>query len=108
MSGKTRRQRIQEMLAEDPTDPFLRYGLAMDHAGAGEHEEAARCFGDLLRDSPDYVAAYLQAAKVLRQLGRDDEARAVARTGVGAARKKGDEHAAGELESFLDDLGTQA
>jgi thioredoxin-like negative regulator of GroEL len=105
MSGKSRRQQIQEMLAEDPTDPFLRYGLAMDYAGAGEHEEAARCFQELLRDSPDYVAGYLQAAKVLRQLGRDDEASAVARAGVTAARQKGDEHAAGELEFFLDDLG---
>jgi predicted Zn-dependent protease len=105
MSGKSRRQRIQEMLAEDPSDPFLRYGLAMDFAGAGEQEEAARCFRDLLRDSPDYIAGYLQAARVLHQLGRDEEARAVARTGVAAARNKGDEHAAGELEFFLDDLG---
>jgi thioredoxin-like negative regulator of GroEL len=105
MSGKSRRQQIQEMLAEDPKDPFLRYGLAMDYAGAGEHEEAARCFRDLLRDSPDYVPAYFQVAKVLHQLGRDDEARAVARTGVAAARNKGDEHAAGELEFFLDDIG---
>ncbi len=105
MSGKSRRQQIQEMLAEDPSDPFLRYGLAMDYAGSGEHAEAARCFLDLLRDSPDYVAGYLQAAKVLHQLGRDDEARDVARAGAAAARKKGDEHAAGELEFFLDDLG---
>jgi thioredoxin-like negative regulator of GroEL len=104
MSGKSRRQQIQEMLAEDPGDPFLRYGLAMDYAGAGEYEEAARCFGDLLRDSPDYVAGYMQAARVLHQLQRDDEARAVARAGVAAARQKGDEHTAGELEVFLDDL----
>ncbi len=105
MSGKSRRQQIQEMLAEDPADAFLRYGLAMDYAGAGEFEEAARWFGDLLRDNPDYIAGYLQAAKVLHQLQRDDEARAVARKGVAAAREKGDEHAAGELEFFLDDLG---
>jgi thioredoxin-like negative regulator of GroEL len=105
MTGKSRRQQIQEMLAEDPTDPFLRYGLAMDYAGSGEHEEAARCFGELLRDSPDYVPGYYQAAKVLREVGREDEARTVARAGVAAARRKGDEHAAGELEFLLDDMG---
>jgi cytochrome c-type biogenesis protein CcmH/NrfG len=105
MAGKSRRQQIQEMLAEDPGDPFLRYGLAMDYAGAREYEPAARCFEELLRDSPDYVPGYLQAAKVLRELNRDDEARAVARAGVLAARRKGEEHAAGELEAFLDDLG---
>jgi hypothetical protein len=93
------------MLADDPTDAFLRYGLAMDFAGAGEPEEAARCFAELLKANPEYVAGYLQAAKVLRELNRDDEARAVARVGVGVARRQGDEHAAGELEGFLDDLG---
>jgi Tfp pilus assembly protein PilF len=102
MSGKTRRQQIQEMLAEDPKDPFLRYGLAMDYAASGEPESAAQCFRELLQANPDYVAAYLQAAKVLQELGRDEEAREVARAGVAAARRAGDEHAAGELEFFLD------
>jgi cytochrome c-type biogenesis protein CcmH/NrfG len=105
MAGKSRREQLREMLAEDPGDPFLRYGLAMDYAGAGEYEVAAACFRELLEASPDYVAGYLQAARVLRELHRDDEARAVARDGVAAARKKGDEHTAGELEFFLDDLG---
>src|SRR5665213_4346134 len=35
MADKSRRQRLEEMLAEDPTDTFCRYGLAMDYAGAG-------------------------------------------------------------------------
>jgi uncharacterized protein HemY len=102
--SKTRRQRIEDMLADDPNDPFLRYGLAMDYAGAGEYEAAANCFRGLLERSPDYVAAYLHAAKVLQQMGREDEAREVARRGVAAARRAGDEHAAGELEFFLDAL----
>jgi uncharacterized protein HemY len=105
MSGKTRRQQILEMLAEDPGDPFLRYGLAMDYAGSGEHESAAQCFRELIQARPDYVAAYLQAARVLQQLGREDDAAEVARAGVVAARKVGDEHAASELEFFLDSLG---
>jgi tetratricopeptide (TPR) repeat protein len=104
MSGKSRKQRILEMLAEDPHDSFLRYGLAMEHASAGEWEDAARCFGELLAATPDYVAAYYQAAKALHELHRDDEARQVARDGITAARRKGDEHAAGELEFFLDGL----
>ena len=41
MAEKSRKQQLEEMLAEDPNDPFLRYGLAMEHAGAGAHEEAA-------------------------------------------------------------------
>jgi predicted Zn-dependent protease len=104
MSGKTRRQRIEEMLADDPNDPFLRYGLALDYAGAGEHETAAKLFGELMAAHPDYVAAYLHAAKTLHALGQDEQAGEVARRGVAVARRAGDEHAAGELESFLDAL----
>src|SRR5947207_608463 len=98
----SRRQRLQEMLAHDPDDPFLRYGLAMDYAGAGEDGAAAKEFADLLRVAPDYVPAYLQAGQVLARLGRDDEARAVYRAGVTAAQRAGDAHAAGELQGFLD------
>src|SRR5438132_9597902 len=98
MTAKSRRQQIEEMLADDPHDPFLRYGLAMEHASAGDDEAAAKCFADLLAASPDYVPAYLQGAQVLARLGREDEARAVCRAGVAAAQKNGDGHAAGELQ----------
>jgi hypothetical protein len=105
MSGKSRKERILEMLAEDPHDPFLRYGLGMEHASAGELEDAARCFAELLAATPDYVPAYYQAAKVLHELHRDEEARHLATAGIAVARQKGDEHAAGELEFFLDGFG---
>jgi tetratricopeptide (TPR) repeat protein len=102
--GKSRRQRILEMLADDPGDPFLRYGLAMDHIGAGEYEDADRCFQELLKQRPDYIPAYLHAARVLHELRRDDEARELGRRGVAACRQAKDEHAAQELEFFLDGL----
>jgi Tfp pilus assembly protein PilF len=105
MTVKSRRQRLEEMLAADPNDPFLRYGLAMDYASGGDDEAAAKCFADLLRVSPDYVAAYLQAGQVLVRLNRDDEARTVYQTGVTVAQRVGDAHAAGELQGFLDMLG---
>jgi Tfp pilus assembly protein PilF len=105
MTNKSRRQRLEEMLADDPTDAFLRYGLAMDYAGAGEDAAAAKCFAELIRLSPDYVPAYLQAGQVLVRLGRDDEARGVYQAGVTVAQRVGDAHAAGELQGFLDMLG---
>jgi tetratricopeptide (TPR) repeat protein len=104
MTIKSRRQRLEEMLTADPNDPFLRYGLAMDYASGGDDEAAAKCFADLLRVSPDYVAAYLQAGQVLVRLNRDEEARTVYQTGVAVAQRVGDAHAAGELQGFLDML----
>ncbi len=105
MTSKSRKQQLQEMLAEDTTDVFLRYGLAMEYASAGEHAEAVCCFQDLIRDTPEYVPAYVQAGQLLARLGRDEEARSMFRAGIEAARKTGDLHAAGEMESFLEGLG---
>ncbi len=105
MLEKTRKQRIEEMLADDPNDPFLQYGLAMEYVSAGEDEEAARCFRHLLKVSPDYVPGYMQAGRVLARLDRVDEAKAVYAAGIAAARQTNDPHAAEEMASFLDDLG---
>jgi tetratricopeptide (TPR) repeat protein len=102
MTSKSRRQQIEEMLAEDPNDPFLRYGLAMEYASAGDLDAAVRSLQDLIAVAPDYVPAYLQAGQALTKLDREDEARAVYRAGIAVAVKKGDAHAAGEMEGLLD------
>jgi Tfp pilus assembly protein PilF len=104
MAGKSRKQQIEEMLAEDPNDPFLRYGLAMEYVGAGQDEAALRCFEELRRVAPDYVPAYMQAGRALARLNREEEARTVYRAGITTARQKGDLHAADEMERFLQEL----
>jgi len=104
MAGKSRKEQLEEMLRDDPDDPFLWYGLAMEQAGAGDHEAALRSFDELRRRSPDYVPAYLQTGQLLTRLDRIDEARAVYQVGIAVARRKGDQHAAGEMEGFLDGL----
>jgi Flp pilus assembly protein TadD len=102
MSGKSRREQIEDMLRDDPNDPFLRYGLAMEHASAGDDEGAVRCFGELIAVTPTYVPAYLQAGQALTRLGRTEEAAAVYRQGIAVARQQNDQHAAGEMEGLLD------
>jgi predicted Zn-dependent protease len=104
MAEKSRRERLEDMLADDPHDPFLRYGLAMEFVSAGDDTAAAKCFTELLAASPDYVPAYLQAGQTLVRLGRDDEAQAVLQKGVAVAQMKGEAHAAGEMQGFLDSL----
>jgi predicted Zn-dependent protease len=104
MTGKTRKQQLEELLAEDPGDPFLRYGLAMEHVSAGDLQAAVRCFRELVTASPDYVPAYLQAGQVLTRLGRVEEAKEVFRQGIAAAARQGDQHAQGEMEGMLDGL----
>jgi Tfp pilus assembly protein PilF len=104
MTGKSRKQQIEEMLAEDPNDAFLRYGLAMEYVSAGQDEEAVRCFEQLLQTTPDYVPGYMQAGRALTRLNRVEEAREVYQAGIAAARQNGDMHAAEEMTGFIEGL----
>jgi predicted Zn-dependent protease len=91
---------IEALLADDPADPFLRYGLAMEHASAGDDATAADQLLQLINNAP-YVPAFLMAGQILNRLNRVDEAVAVLRRGVAAAREQGNAHAEGEMAGLL-------
>jgi predicted Zn-dependent protease len=95
---------FKSFIARAPTDPFPRYGLAMELKTHGELDAAWSVFSDLLDGFPDYVPTYLMAGGTLVGLGRKDEAAAVFRRGIDVATRKGDPHARGELESALHDI----
>jgi thioredoxin-like negative regulator of GroEL len=98
-----RMAQIEALLADDPTDVFLRYGLAMEYVSAGDEPTAADHLVRLA-DEAGYVPAFLQAGQVLARLGRTEEACAVLRRGVAAARRQGDSHAEGEMAGLLASL----
>jgi tetratricopeptide (TPR) repeat protein len=104
MALKNRKQQIEEMLAEEPNDPELRYALAMEYVSAGDDDGAVRCFRELHALAPEYVPAYYQLAQALARLGRRGEAFPVIDRGIATARKKGEHHAADELETLRDSL----
>src|SRR6516162_10029372 len=101
MPAKSRKQQLQEMLAEEPNDPFLHYGLAMEYVSEGNDDDAVRCFHELTAVAPDYVPAYLQAGQALVRLGQTEQARTVFERGIAAARRQGDVHAAEEMAGFV-------
>jgi thioredoxin-like negative regulator of GroEL len=104
MSEKTRKQQLEEMLAEDPGDAFLRYGLAMEYLGEGDARRGAELLQALLRDDPGYVPAYYQAGKALIELGEEGSAQALLGEGITRARSQGNAHAADEMEMLLDSI----
>ena len=104
MPETERMQQIRALLADDPADPFLRYGLAMEYVSQGDDAIAAGHFRDLLAATPDYVPAYLMLGQTLVRLGDDDRAKDTLRSGVAAAAKVGNEHAQGEMQALLDSL----
>jgi Flp pilus assembly protein TadD len=97
---------IEAMLADDPDDAFLRYGLAMEHASAGDDDACVAVLRDLLtRTAADpYVPAFLQCGQALARLDRTPEACEVLKRGIDAARRSGDTHALGEMQGLLSSL----
>src|SRR5207253_209033 len=93
-------EQIEALLADDPADPFLRYGLAMEYASAGDDATAADHLLRLTTDTP-YVPAFLMAGQILNRLMRVDEAVSVLKTGIAAAKAQGNSHAEGEMAGLL-------
>ena len=106
MARTPRMAQLEAMLAEDPDDAFLRYGLAMEHASAGDDAECVAVLRDLIArtQAEPYVPAFLQCGQALARLDRNDEACEVLRRGVAAARAAGDTHAEGEMQGLLASL----
>jgi thioredoxin-like negative regulator of GroEL len=100
-----RRQKLEASLAEDPSDTFLRYGLAMQCLREGDIEEGRDRLRALIADYPeDQVASYQQLGQSYAEAGERDAAVAVLRTGILKAKARGDWHAAGEMEQLVQSL----
>ena len=95
---------LTEVLSQNPTDAFARYGLAMEYSNSGEIERALEEFGRLLSSHPDYTAGYFMAAQTLAKAARTNEARKMLADGIVSAKKTGNGHAQAEMENMLAEL----
>ena len=106
MPDKSRRETLEEMLAEDPNDEFLRYGLGMEYVSAGDLESAVRVFRELIALNPakPYIPAIQMAAQSLMKLGRRNEVIALLKQGIEEARKQNQLHPMEEMQALLDSV----
>lgn len=100
----SRRAQLENLLAADPRDTFLRYALAMTCGSDGDSEAAQMHFQELLADHPDYVPGYFQFAQLMARRGDFEAAKPLLQNGIAIAKRTGDQHAAGEMSAFLDTL----
>jgi len=93
---------LKQLLEQNPSSAFARYGLAMEYVNSGALEEAVNEFKEILAADPAYSAAYFHGGQTLEKLGRLEEARDFYRRGAAVTR---DPHARSELQAALDILG---
>lgn len=97
-------EQIEALLNDTPGDPFLMYALAMELDNRGQHPRSLRIFEELIQQQPPYVPAFFMAGQQLARLDRCDEACAILQAGIVQAKIQNDQHAAGEMADFLENL----
>lgn len=95
---------LSGILAQNPTDSFARYGLAMEHLAQGNTDAALAEFAATTEHNPDYVPAYQMSGQTLAKLMRNHEAKTRLQAGLEAAKRTNNQHAASEMQALLDEL----
>ncbi len=103
----SRKAQIQAMLADAPTDAFLRFALAKEHEKEGDDAGAREIYTALLSDQPEYVGTYYHLGKTLERLEEDREAWRIYSEGIAVTKRLGEKHAMSELAGARLELGDE-
>ena len=95
---------LKQILEQNPTDSFARYGLAMELVSQSRIPEALTEFDTCIRDQPDYVPAYQMSAQTMAANGQKDAALARLHEGIATANRAGNQHAVAEMDALRDEL----
>ncbi len=98
--------RLEQLLAfheQDPNDPFILYGIALEYQ-KDSPEQARSFFETLLRRFPDYLPTYYHAAKLYEETGEVEKARRTYEKGVEISKDQKNSHALRELQNALTNL----
>lgn len=94
-----RLSKLLDFLAQDPSDPFIRYAIATEYNVAGDKNNAFLHYYKLVEDHPDYVGTYYHLGKLQEKEGDLESAIETYKTGMDKARTKRDMHAFSELQA---------
>ncbi len=97
----TRIEQLTRFIAEDPTDPFPRYALALEYLKT-DPALAKNQFEHLLAAFPDYLPTYYPAAHLMIELDLSAEAEKLFQQGIDKARQQQERKAENELKQALE------
>ncbi len=92
---------LERMLRSRPGDPRLLFGLALEYLNAGRRDEGVRELRAYLAASDDEGNAWGRLGALLKEMGKDEEAREAYRRGIEAAHRHGHPTMAADFEDVL-------
>ncbi|MGE5640450.1 MAG: tetratricopeptide repeat protein [Clostridia bacterium] len=91
---------LEKLLGTPRDGPLLRYSLGLEYLKAGEHARGIEHFREAVSRDPRYSAAWKALGRALQEAGDADAALLAFRSGIEAARAKGDKQAEKEMTVF--------
>ncbi len=100
----SRIEALQKMLAADPNNSMVRYGLANEFWKTGEYGAVVEQMETYLRTADDQGAGYRMLGQAFQTLGQIAQAREAFLAGQRAAERHGHPTMAGEIGELIDML----
>lgn len=94
---------LLQLHQEQPNDPFLLYGIALEYKKS-ESSETGPCFDKLLSSFPDYLATYYQAAEYFAEKGYYEKALEIYEKGIHLASSLNEMKTLAELKNAKQNL----
>lgn len=94
---------LLQLHQEQPNDPFLVYGIALEYKKTASNETAAY-FDLLLTSFPDYLATYYQAAEYFAEKGSYEKALEIYDKGINLATSLNEMKTLAELKNSKQNL----
>ena len=102
--SQSRIEVFRQMLAADPTNTMVRFGLANELFKLEQWADAAQELQTYLSQADDQGNAYGKLAQALDRLGRTEEARSAYQQGIAAAQRHGHPSMAQDFQMAMDEL----
>lgn len=94
---------LQQMLQENPQDPFLLYALALEYRG-NDLKQSLSYFTTLLQQHANYLPTYYHAAALFAELGQPEQAKETYVKGIALAQLQNNVNTLRELRNAYQNL----
>ncbi|MEM7109428.1 MAG: tetratricopeptide repeat protein [Bacteroidota bacterium] len=94
---------LEEYLQKDPDDPFNLYAIATEYRNSNP-DKALELYYELLRKHTQYLPTYYQAATLLGDMEKNDEAEKIFKQGIELAQQQSNALTLRELQSAYNEL----